>query len=65
MSGVIKPESQCRGNYRTPTQTLIQHPTHFVAHSTTFIMRLINAETLAMSEFFGDGIPKFAILSHT
>ncbi|KAK0648804.1 heterokaryon incompatibility protein-domain-containing protein, partial [Cercophora newfieldiana] len=28
-------------------------------------MRLIDTETLALSEFFGDSIPKYAILSHT
>ncbi|KAI5462202.1 heterokaryon incompatibility protein-domain-containing protein [Mariannaea sp. PMI_226] len=28
-------------------------------------MRLINVETLQMEEFFGDAIPKYAILSHT
>ncbi|KAK5651271.1 hypothetical protein OQA88_12679 [Cercophora sp. LCS_1] len=28
-------------------------------------MRLINCKTLELSEFFGDNIPKYAILSHT
>lgn len=28
-------------------------------------MRLINIETLALEEFFGDSIPRYAILSHT
>jgi len=28
-------------------------------------MRLINVETLALHEFYGDDIPKYAILSHT
>lgn len=28
-------------------------------------MRLINAHTLALEEFFGASIPKYAILSHT
>lgn len=28
-------------------------------------MRLINLETLALEEFFGDSIPRYAILSHT
>ena len=28
-------------------------------------MRLINTRTLALEEFFGDGIPPYAILSHT
>ncbi|KAK4450610.1 heterokaryon incompatibility protein-domain-containing protein [Podospora aff. communis PSN243] len=28
-------------------------------------MRLINTKTLELSEFFGDAIPKYAILSHT
>ena len=28
-------------------------------------MRLINTTTLALSEFFGESIPEYAILSHT
>ncbi|KAF4472623.1 het domain-containing [Fusarium albosuccineum] len=28
-------------------------------------MRLVNARTLQLEEFFGEGIPKYAILSHT
>src|SRR5690349_17809837 len=28
-------------------------------------MRLINVETLGLEEFFGDNVPKYAILSHT
>ncbi|KAF4880426.1 Vegetative incompatibility protein HET-E-1 [Colletotrichum siamense] len=28
-------------------------------------MRLINARTLELEEFFGEGVPKYAILSHT
>lgn len=42
------------------------HYHHQVLHreTTEFTMRLINTNTLVMSEFYGDNIPPYAILSH-